>query len=160
MDIWTEQLEIRHLPILKHWIGRESGVMTENDLPEDTGMLSAWFETCKTDQTRLDCLVSVYETPVGIAGLIRRDERTAWMYLFLGEINYNSVRTATYATLRMLDRAFLENGYDSVRIKVLLRHTEYLDALVQMGFSGDEMKDGYRIASVEKQQFLSRKYLF
>ena len=35
MDIWTEQLERRHLPILERWLGKTAGAITPNDLPSD-----------------------------------------------------------------------------------------------------------------------------
>lgn len=162
VDIWTEQLEQRHLPLLKNWIGRTAGRFTANDLPLYAEQLSSWFETCKLESGRTDCLVSVYETPVGISGLINRraDPNSAELYLFLGESNYNSIRTATYATLRMLDRAFQEQGLASVYATIYARHEDYLAALDQMGFSKTPAKDGLIRVKVGKDMFLSRKYLF
>ena len=96
MDIWTERLERRHLPLLERWIERNSGQMTTNDLPLEAGELSQWFEKCLSDPERVDCLVSVYETPVGIVGLRKcaGQECAAELYLLLGETNYNPLRTA------------------------------------------------------------------
>ena len=162
MDIWTERLERRHLPLLERWIERNSGQMTTNDLPLEAGELSQWFEKCLSDPERVDCLVSVYETPVGIVGPRKcaGQESAAELYLLLGETNYNPLRTATYATLRMLDRAFLECGFNRVIVQACKEHEEYLNALERMGFLMTAKKDAMIFASVEKKVYLNRKYLF
>ena len=69
MDIWTERLVQRHLSLLERWIGRTDGALTPNDLPRKAEDLAVWFGACSADAGRLDCLISVYETPVGIARL-------------------------------------------------------------------------------------------
>ena len=162
MDIWTEQLEQRHLPLLKNWIGRTAGRFTENDLPLDAEQLSLWFDTCKSEPGRTDFLISVYETPVGISGLRNRrvNPDSAELYLFLGESNYNPIRAATYATLRMLDRAFQEQGLARVYAVVYARREDYLAVLDRMGFSETPEKNGLLRAKIDKDIFLSRKYLF
>ncbi len=162
MDIWTEHLARRHLPLLECWIGRTSGQMTKNDFPSKAGNLFQWFENCSADSARIDCLVSVYETPVGIAGLRKcaGQESAAELYLLLGETNYNPLRTATYATLRMLDRAFLECGFDRVDVLACREHEEYLDVLERMGFSKTAENEERIYAFVEKKVYLDRKYLF
>ena len=162
MDIWTERLKQRHLPLLEPWVGRASGRMTANDFPREAGKLCQWLEKNITDPDRIDCLVLVYETAVGIAGLRKcyESENTAELYLLLGETNYNPLRTATYATLRMLDRAFLSCGYERVDARVTGGHKEYMEALERMGFSRTEEKNDMIYVSVEKKSFLDRKYLF
>lgn len=154
MDIWTEQLQPRHLPILTNWIGRKSGAMTRNDFPNDAKHVPLWMEL----STGYDYLISVYETPVGIAGLRRNDAEAAELYLLLCEVNYNLIRTATYATLRMLDRAF--ENYSRVIVWVNVAQTEYRDALERMGFFQIEDSGSWRCMSVEKETYLGRKYLF
>ena len=162
MDIWTEKLEQRHIPTLRRWIRRSSGAMTPNDLPDAEEKLSQWFESCAAEPGRLDCLILVYETPVGLAGLRRNCCRTgtAELYLLLCEVGYNPLRTATYATMRMLDRAFLDEGLARITVRVDRRRTEYLAALERMGFSGEAEEDGRIRLAVEKDLFSSRKYLF
>ena len=162
MDIWTERLERRHLPVLENWIGRTDGALTPNDLPPEANGLVPWFEACSADPERLDCLALVYETPVGVTGLRRysKQEGAAELYLLLGEVNYNPLRTATYVTLRMLDRAFLDLGFSRVTVRVHAQHTWFPDVLEQMGFS--RAAEGSNVISlgVEKAAFLYRKYLF
>ena len=68
MDIWTERLMQRHIPLLERWIGRTDGALTPNDLPRKAEDLAVWFGACSADAGRLDCLISVYETPVGLPG--------------------------------------------------------------------------------------------
>ena len=162
MDIWTERLVQRHIPLLERWIGRTDGALTPNDLPRKAEDLAVWFGACSADAGRLDCLISVYETPVGIAGLRQHSgqRETADLYLLLCELNYNLLRTATYATLRMLDRAFLELGFEHVTMQVYPKHVWYLDVLGQMGFCREEEHDGLTRLSVEKTVYLDRKYLF
>ncbi len=162
MDIWTERLQRRHLPLLERWAGRTDGAMTPNDLPTATEDLAAWFAACSAEPGRLDCLISVYETPVGIAGLRQHGGQceTADFYLLLCELNYNPLRTATYATLRMLDRAFLELGFEHAALQVYAKHLWYLDVLGQMGFCREEERGGVICLSAEKPVFLGRKYLF
>lgn len=162
MDIWTERLERRHLPLLERWAGRGEGALTPNDLPPDTENLATWYETCSAEQGRLDCLISVYETPVGIAGLRRQgwQSETAELYMLFCELNYNLLRSATYATLRMLDRAFLELGFERAVVYVHARHGWYADVLEQMGFSHGAEQDGTLLLSSEKSVYLDRKYLF
>ena len=162
MDIWTERLEERHLPILEKWVGRISVRITPNDLPQNPAELPAWYKDCTSEIGRVDCLISLYETPVGISGLRNCDTRagTGEFYLMLGESNYNPLRVAAYAALQMLDRAFQECGYDSVSTHVFCRCVEYLKALEKMGFTHIAEKDEMICAEVRKQEFLSRKYLF
>ena len=149
MNIWTEQLQRQHLTLLERWLNRTAGTLTANDLPDNAEMLTEWFE----QRGQADSLISVYETPVGVGGL-RGNE----FYLFLGEIGYNLIRTATFATLRILDQALI--NHDTVTAWVYGSHKEYLSALKKMGFSQiDEKGDMIRV-SVQKKELLSRKYLF
>ena len=149
MDIWTEQFLRQHLPILERWLNRTAGILTANDLPEKAEMLPEWFE----QRAQGDYLISVYETPVGMGGL-RGNE----FYLFLGEVGYNLIRTATYSTLRILDQAFIK--LDTVTAWVYSDHKEYLSALKTMGFSQVDEKDDLIKVSVQKRELGSRKYLF
>lgn len=160
MDIWIEHLERRHLQILEHWLGRTCGKMTPCDFEDDPNILPQWYDRCMAEPGRLDCLVLAYETPIGIAGFRRREgiPEEAELYLMLGESNYNLIRTATYATFRLLDRAFL--NYCLVNAKVYDRHKEYLSALMRMGFSQTAAEVDLVTVSVEKGVFQSRKYLF
>ena len=162
MDIWTDRLERRDLPALERWAGRTDGAMTPNDLPPEADGLLPWFEICSADPERLDCLALVYETPVGVAGLRWRGEqdRSAQLYLLLGEVNYNPLRTATYVTLRMLDRAFLDLGLSRVTVRAYAEHNWFPDVLEQMGFSRMEEGNGVIPFSIQKDVFLSRKYLY
>lgn len=162
MDIWTERLEQRHLPLLAHWIGRTGGAITPNDLPTKVEELPRWYESSSADPGRLDCLIRVYDTPVGLAGLRRCDGRegAAELYLQLYEVNYNLLRTATYATLRMLDRAFLKLKLDRVETRVFAQFKDYLEALVKMGFSQTAADSETISGTAEKERYLSRKYLF
>ena len=149
MNIWTEQLQRQHLTLLERWLNRTAGTLTANDLPDNAEMLTEWFE----QRGQADSLISVYETPVGVGGL-----RGNGFYLFLGEVGYNLIRTATYATLRILDQALI--NLDTVTAWVYSDHKEYLSALKTMGFSQiDEKGDMIRV-SVQKIELLSRKYLF
>ena len=149
MDIWTEQFLRQHLPILERWLNRTAGTLTANDLPEKAEMLPEWFE----QRAQGDFLISVYETPVGMGGL-RGNE----FYLFLGEVGYNLIRTATYATLRILDQAFIQ--LNTVSAWVYSDQKEYLSALKTMGFSQIDEKDDLIRVSVQKKELESRKYLF
>ena len=149
MNIWTEQLQRQHLTLLERWLNRTAGTLTANDLPDNAELLTEWFE----QRGQADSLISVYETPVGVGGL-----RGNGFYLFLGEVGYNLIRTATYATLRILDQALI--NHDTVTAWVYGSHKEYLSALKTMGFSQiDEKGDMIRV-SVQKKELLSRKYLF
>ena len=149
MNIWTEQLQRQHLTLLDRWLNRTAGTLTANDLPDNAEMLTEWFE----QRGQADSLISVYETPVGVGGL-----RGNGFYLFLGEVGYNLIRTATYATLRILDQALI--NHDTVTAWVYGSHKEYLSALKTMGFSQiDEKGDMIRV-SVQKKELESRKYLF
>lgn len=149
MDIWTEQFLRQHLPILERWLNRTAGTLTANDLPEKAEMLPKWFE----QRAQGDFLISVYETPVGVGGL-RGNE----FYLFLGEVGYNLIRAATYATLRILDQAFIQ--LNTVSAWVYSDQKEYLSALKTMGFSQIDEKDDLIRVSVQKKELESRKYLF
>ena len=149
MNIWTEQLQRQHLTLLERWLNRTAGTLTANDLPDNAELLTEWFE----QRGQADSLISVYETPVGVGGL-----RGNGFYLFLGEVGYNLIRTATFATLRILDQALI--NHDTVTAWVYGSHKEYLSALKKMGFSQiDEKGDMIRV-SVQKKELESRKYLF
>ena len=160
MDIWTERLERRDLPTLKYWIGRTSGQLTPCDLPDNPDALPQWYKKCTAEPGRMDCLVLAYETPIGIAGFQRASGQPsmAEFYLMLGEANYNLIRTATYATLRILDRAF--HNYTLVNAKVYGHHKDYLSVLMRMGFTQISEEGGLVAVNVDKETFQSRKYLF
>ena len=162
MNIWTERLEQTHLPILERWIGREEGALTPNDLPGNGDELQQWFERCTSDPERNDFLILAYETPVGLAGLRKHfgQEKTAELYLLLCEVNYNLLRTATYAALPMLDCAFRDCGSDRVIIRLREQHAWFVEALKRMGFSRVGEGDGLIMLAVERKEFLQRKYLF
>ncbi|MBQ9250613.1 MAG: hypothetical protein IJ179_09645 [Oscillospiraceae bacterium] len=160
MNIWTEELVERHLPLLEAWAGRSDGAITPNDLPASAEGLAQWFERRGAEPGRLDCLALVYETPVGLAGLRRSAEGEAELYLLLCERGYNPLRTATYICLRMLDRAFLDLGLERVTMRVLPDGTWFLEALARMGFSPTEERDGPGCLAVERDTFQNQKYLF
>ena len=149
MNIWTEPLLRQHLPILQRWLKRTAGTLTANDLPENAELLPEWYE----QSAQADYLISVYETPVGVGGL-RGNE----FYLFLGEVGYNLIRTATYATLRILDHGFIK--LDTVNAWVYRSHKEYLSALKTMGFSQIDETDELINMSAQKQEVQNRKFLF
>jgi uncharacterized protein YceH (UPF0502 family) len=162
VDIWTERLERRHLPLLERWLMREDGVLTLNDLPSGADNLAEWYEKCAEMPNRLDCLASVYDTPVGVTGLHRQpgQDKTASLYLFLGEVGYNIRRTATYITIRMLDRAFSDLRQESTNVQVYSHYGWFVEVLEQMGFSRRSEQDGVIRLAVEKTVFLNRKFLF
>ena len=162
MDIWTEQLERRHLPILERWLGRTAGAITPNDLPSDVIELRTWFERSVAEPGRLDCLALVYETPVGVAGLRSKNGQkdTLEVYLMLGEVGYNLRRTATYVALRMIDRAFSNADVAQVAVWLCPCHTWFLDVLYRMGFAEERTENEMTVFTVEKDVFLNRKYLF
>ena len=161
VNIWTERLERGHLPLLGRWLGRADAALTPNDLPAEAVELEAWFERCAAEPGRLDFLTLVYETPVGLASLRPGGEDgSAALELLLGERNYNPLRTATYVALRMLDRTFLECGFRRVSVQAFTRHAWLLEPLERMGFSRTAEQGDRICLTVEKDCYLSRKYLF
>lgn len=162
MDIWTERLQRRHLPLLEGWVCRADGAVTPNDLPERADALAQWYDAAAAQPGRLDCLTLVYETPVGVAGLLplAGQPDTAELYLLLGEVGYNLLRTATYVTIRMLDRAFQDLGLARVTLRADPRRAQLMQAFARMGFSGADAPDGLRALSVESDVFRQRKHLF
>ena len=162
MNINTEQLKLQHAPILQQWVGRTSGAMTPNDFPREKEQIQQWLELTTDDTERLDCLIFVYDTPVGITGL-RHDNtspESAELYMLLCEVGYNLIRTATYATRSMLDRAYLDYGLQTVSASVYTCHPEYLEVLERMGFNRQTEKGEVIMVEVERKAFFSRKYLF
>jgi len=162
MNINTERLKLRHFPILQQWAGRTSGAMTPNDFPWVKEQIQQWLELTTDNAERLDCMIFVYDTPVGIAGLLHDNTspESAELYMLLCEVGYNLIRTATYATLCMLDRAFQEYGLQTVSASVYTCHPEYLEALERMGFSRQTEKGELIMVEAGRKAFYSRKYLF
>ena len=161
LNIWTERLERGHLPLLERWIGRGDGELTANDLPTEAERLAAWYERAAAEPGRLDCLALVYETPVGVAGVRRiRGQEEAELYLLLGETGYNALRTATYVSLRMLDRAFGDLGSARVTVQVRAEQAWLSEVLERMGFIRTAAEEKLIALAVEKENYLSRKYLF
>ena len=161
MDIWTERLQPRHLPLMEQWVGRTDGAVTPKDLPQDAGALTVWLETCAEEPGRQDYLITVYDTPVGVVGFRRGGQNTAELYLMLGEVQHNLLRTATYAVQRVLDHAFQNAGLDRATVRVYRRYAKLLEALERMGFTQDAQQDGRAVfLAIEKNAFRRRKYLF
>ena len=162
MNINTERLKLRHFQILQQWAGRTSGAMTPNDFPWVKEQIQQWLELNTDNAERLDCMIFVYDTPVGIAGLLHDNTspESAELYMLLCEVGYNLIRTATYSTLCMLDRAFQEYGLQTVSASVYTCHPEYLEALERMGFSRQTEKGELIMVEAGRKAFYSRKYLF
>ena len=159
MNIRTERLETNDLPLLAQWLTREDAALTPNNFPKEAAQLPAWLERQTQDQDQQVYLCLVYDTPVGAAGLHLQGE-TAELTLLLGERNYNPLRTATYLTLQLLDRAFAEPGIQSANSEVYDRHAWYLTPLEQMGFSPAGTGESTTVFTVQKEVYLDRKYLF
>ena len=160
MDIWTERLQRRHLPLREACVRRTDGAVTPNDLPAEKTDLAGWFDACAAEAGRRDYLITVYETPVGVAGLRPSGEHGAALYLLLGEVQYNLLRTATYAVQRMLDHAFQDPGCARVTVRADVRFPELLAAFARMGFLCAAQDDGTALLSIEPDAFRQRKYLF
>lgn len=162
MNILTEQLQRRHLPLLSDWLDRSDGALTPNDLPARAEALAAWFDRSAAQPGRLDCLTLVYETPVGVASLLPLPGQpgAAELRVLLGEVGYNALRTGTYVALQMLDRAFLDLEFSRAAIRVYDRHAPFLQALERMGFSRTDEREGLVFLAVGRDDFLRRKYLF
>ena len=77
-----------------------------------------------------------------------------------GETNYNLIRTATYATVQMLDRAFQDFDCKYVVTQINAVNTLFSDVLEQMGFYLKAEQNGCFAVAIEKDMFLKRKYLF
>lgn len=159
MNIRTERLEQIHLPLLAQWLTREDAALTPNSLPKEASQLPDWLERQARDPAQKNYLCLVYDTPVGVAGLYIQGD-AAELTLLLGERNYNPLRTATYLTLQLLDRAFTEQGCQSASIRVFDRHAWYLTPLEQMGFTQTGNGDGTVTLTVTKRTYFDRKHLF
>lgn len=162
VNIWTERLQENHIPILENWAGRNSGALTKSDFPTDKVQLLNWYHVCAANPKRQDYIVLAYDTPVGITGLLKPDADVPELqfYLRLGETNYNLIRTATYATLQMLDRAFQDFDCKYVVTQINAVNTLFSDVLEQMGFYLKAEQNGRFAVAIEKDMFLKRKYLF
>ena len=158
MNISTEQLKREDLPLLLDWVNRETGgAITAHDLPREIAAAETWFDALPALPDRLDCMVYLYETPIGLAGLTDMDlDRGAGrLYFLLGEVGYNRLRAATYGILQMLDRAFGDFGLREVRAVITTTEPELLAMLPRLGFvpAGTEQV-------VNSEEFARHRYLF
>ena len=150
MNIDTVELKREDLPQLLFWVNRGYGACTTHDLPHENA--EAWFEH---RQNRLDCMVYLYYTQIGLAGLTEIANGAARLYLIVGETGYNSLRTATYAALQMLDRAFGDLRLACVRTTVTTEDAEIRAAFPKLGFrpAGDHLE-------ITKEAFQQHRFLF
>ena len=158
MNISTEQLKREDLPLLLDWVNRNTGgAVTTNDLPRDGAAAEAWFDALPARPDRLDCMVFLYETPIGLAGLTDLDPETGAgrLYFLLGEVGYNRLRAATYGILQMLDRAFGDFALREIRTVVTTAEPELLDMFPRLGF----VPEGAEKA-VTRERFAGHRYLF
>lgn len=155
MNIETVELKREDLPRLTFWVNRGYGAVTAHDLPEENP--EPWFESVSRRDDRLDCMVYLYYTQVGLAGLteIERETGTARLYLLLGETGYNSLRTGTYAALQMLDRAFGDLGLQSVETTVTTEDSDLLSIFPKLGFQ--ETATGLILT---KSEYQKHRFLF
>ena len=155
MNIETVELKREDLPRLTFWVNRGYGAVTSHDLPKENP--EPWFETASGSPERLDCMVYLYYTQVGLAGLteINRETGTARLYLLLGETGYNRLRTGTYAALQMLDRAFGDLNLQSVETTVTTEDPDLLSIFPKLGFQ--ETKTGLVIT---REAFQKHRFLF
>ncbi len=155
MNIETVELKREDLPRLTFWVRRGYGAVTSHDLPRENPEL--WFDSVSNRNDRLDCMVYLYYTQVGLAGLteIERETGTARLYLLLGETGYNSLRTGTYAALQMLDRAFGDLGLQSVETTVTTEDPDLQSMFPRLGFR--ETDTGLIIT---KAEFQKHRFIF
>ncbi len=154
MNIETVELKREDLPRLTFWVNRGYGAVTGHDLPRENP--EPWFDAAAQRSDRLDCMVYLYYTQVGLAGLteIHRETGTARLYLLLGETGYNSLRTGTYAALQMLDRAFGDLGLQSVETTVTTEDPDLQSMFPKLGFQETETGLVITKAEFQKHRFL------
>lgn len=155
MNIETVELKREDLSRLTFWVNRGYGAVTSHDLPRENA--EQWFETVSRRGDRLDCMVYLYYTQVGLSGLteIDRETGTARLYLLLGETGYNSLRTGTYAALQMLDRAFGDLGLRAVSAHVTTEDPDLQNMFPKLGFRETETD-----LVLTKEEFQKHRFLF
>ena len=155
MNIDTVELKREDLPRLTFWVRRGYGAVTSHDLPRENP--EPWFETVSGREDRLDCMVYLYYTQVGLAGLteIDRARGAARLYLLLGETGYNRLRTGTYAALQMLDRAFGDLGLQTVETTVTTADPDLKSIFPKLGFR--ETASGHVLT---REEFQKHRFLF
>lgn len=150
MNIDTVELKREDLPQLLFWVNRGYGACTAHDLPSENA--EAWFDH---RQNRLDCMVYLYYTQIGLAGLTDIADGVARLYLIVGETGYNRLRTAAYAALQMLDRAFGDLQLRRVETTVTTEDPDLRAIFPKIGFqpAGTAMR-------ITKEDFLEHRFLF
>ena len=79
-------------------------------------------------------MVELYGTAIGLIGLTEIGAASARLYLRIGEVGYNSVRSAAYAALPMLRYAFYRLGLQTVQLDAAAGNAEAAAVFSKMGF--------------------------
>lgn len=160
MNIETEKLKKEDLKYLVDWTTRcNGGNYTVNDLPIDMESAKKWFLYTANQDGRLDCIVYLYYTPVALIGLTEIVQDSASLYLRLGETSYNSTRLATYAMLRVLDRAFQEMGLEKIYVSLENTSQDVRILFERIGFEASVSSIKSNLI-LTKASYSDNRYLF
>ncbi|MEA4946620.1 MAG: GNAT family N-acetyltransferase [Oscillospiraceae bacterium] len=134
MNIEIRQLKPEDLPYILKWADGRGGDYTAGDLPAGPEQAKAWLASLAGRADRRDCMVELYGTAIGLIGLTEIGAASARLYLRIGEVGYNSVRSAAYAALPMLRYAFYRLGLQTVQLDAAAGNAEAAAVFSKMGF--------------------------
>ena len=160
MNIEIRQLKKEDIPLVLKWANsRRGGEYTLCRLPSSPGEAEAWYLSCGSGQ--YSCMVELYGTPIGLVGLESMDRGSgiARLYLLMGEVGYNSTRSATYSALLMLKRGFYEFGLSTVILSVPEGNKSARQIFERMGFRGVP-GSGSGEMRLSKVDFQNHEFLF
>jgi RimJ/RimL family protein N-acetyltransferase len=157
LNIEIRKLKDEDIPLALRWInGRRGGEYAVCRLPSSPAEAETWL----SGSGQYDCMVELYGTPIGLAGFTGIDHGgSARLYLLLGEVGYNSTRSATYSALLMLKRGFYEFGLDTVYLSTAAGNSEARQIFEGMGFRGISGPDDAEMI-LSKDDFQNHEFLF
>ncbi len=158
MNIEIRKLKYEDIPLALRWINsRRGGEYAVCRLPSSPAEAETWLSR----GGQYDCMIELYGTPIGLAGFAGMDHGggSARLYLLLGEMGYNSTRSATYSALLMLKRGFYEFGLDTVCLSTPSGNREARQIFESMGFRGISGSDDTEM-TLSKGDFQNHEFLF
>lgn len=130
-DIKIRDFTVDDIPNKIRWINNpENNLHLHYDIPLEYEKTLNWFKT-KNNNIRIDSVIDVDKTPVGLIGLLNIDKinRKAEFYITMGEVSYKRKGISYIAS-----KALIEYSFEELKLHKVYLTTDYDNIAAQKLF--------------------------